>query len=263
MVRPFSPVRRKQEPPASSSRETQRKSSKRGKQSKLKRDVEEIQRLSSAECHELVISHFDSSRRLAWSFLNRWHIRLEEDEVTSLTGASLCDAAKRFNPDLGVSFRTYLFYYLRGALLKEIARRVEDQKHYAALEDISNGETLPQIEISSDRPKGPEELMFIQQLGTLLDKASSSLDALEKEVVMRSVLGEESIVEIAEALGYCRCHISRVRTRALAYLAVEMREHIGSGDSDPSEKLPKKRRGGRGRRREALSIDPGAAEDSN
>ena len=217
-----------------------------------------FKRLDPEESAALITEHFDSAKRLAWSFLNRWRIRIEEDEVLSITGAALCEAANRFNKKLGVSFRTFFFYYLRGMLLKEIARRIQDQKTSLAIDasDSSfrseSSKPWPQIFVEHETP---EAITLKGEVTSICQQATSSLDSLEQDVIRRFFVEEQSVVDIAKDLGYCRCHISRVKSRALASLAVRL-EHLvdrdegGFADSTLAQRIrAKSYRGGRGRRK--------------
>lgn len=218
-----------------------------------------FKKLSPAETSSLITEHMDSAKRLAWSFLNRWRIRIEEDEVLSITGASLCEAANRFNKKLGVSFRTFFFYYLRGMLLKEIARRINDQRVSLSIDtseatyrnENSNVSPWPYVFVEHETP---EAIVEREEVSSICRRATSSLDTLEQDVIRRFFVDEQSVVDIARDLGYCRCHISRVKSRALATLASEL-EHLVDEDTSPvalslMRKLRAKGyRGGRGRRK--------------
>ncbi len=218
-----------------------------------------------AERHALIVDNYESGKRLAWSFLNRWRVRIEEDEVTSITGAALCEAAQRFKKELGVNFRTFLFYYLRGMLLKEITRRVQDQKFRAPMiqsfqeaNDDARGVSLenfvaPHAQVHEEF-RNPEEILERKETLKLCREATQGLDVLEQKVLERFFAEDESVVDIAKSLGYCRCHISRVKSKALSTLSEKL-EVLNPEASDDellsSQPLNRKRnyRGVRGRRK--------------
>ena len=218
--------------------------------------------------HLLVEDHYESGKRLAWSFLNKWRVRIEEDEVTSITGAALCEAANRFKPELGVNFKTFLFYYLRGMLLKEITKRVTDSKmrvpvaHLNEANDDARGISLENY-YQVDQDSNPENMLDQKQRIELCREATAGLDALEQKVLEQFFGEDESVVDIAKNLGYCRCHISRVKSKALSSLT----EKLSSLSPDfPLEDEPlserdsllaarrKYYRGVRGRRKTSESI---------
>ena len=52
--------------------------------------------------------------------------------------------------------------------------------------------------------------------------ACEKLDLLEREVIYRIYVKEHQLMDIANSLGYSRCHISRVKKKALETLHQEM-----------------------------------------
>jgi len=195
------------------------------------------------EVQLLITDNYESGKRLAWSFLNRWRVRIEEDEVLSITGAALCEAAHRFKKELGVNFKTFLFYYLRGMLLKEITKRVQEQKFRAPLimnlheaNDDVKGISLENlyasnVELTAEL-RTPEELLSEKERVKICREATSGLDELEKTVLERYFADDESVVDIAKSLGYCRCHISRVKSKALETLSDRLQVLAPSSDPD-------------------------------
>jgi RNA polymerase sigma factor (sigma-70 family) len=182
--------------------------------------------LSVEQQAELITSHFEIAKRLAWSFLNRWHARLEDDEVLSITGTALCEAAARFNSRLGVGFQTFLFYYLRGLLLKEISRRIKDR---SAAQDLAEDKSVryeAALAYGSVENVTPESLLARREAAVFCSEAYAKLDALEKQVLTMFFIEDKTVVAIAKELGYCRCHISRVKTKALETVRQVLDHHF-------------------------------------
>ena len=184
-----------------------------------------VRKLSNERFEEIVLEHREHGRRLAWSFLSSWRVRLHHDEVTSIVGAALCEAAHRFDESRGVAFKTFLFYHLRGMLLKEIARAVSEQRvlQYvpgSSLSETAPGESMGQsmAESHSVEQDDPEKIVERQELANICLEACKELDELEREIVLRHYVYDEPLIEIAEDLKYCRCHISRVKSRGLSKL---------------------------------------------
>lgn len=218
-------------------------------------------KLSLKKINDLVIEHRDHGRRLAWSFLSSWRIRLPQDDVISVVGAALCEAAHRFDPSREVAFKTFFFYHLRGMLLKEISRMIDDQK----LMQLSTGssDSEPVISASWDytvvENENPEKIIEKKELSIACWRACQKLDELEREVLIRYFVNDEPLIEIATQLNYCRCHISRVKSRALVKLSKYLSEELGTDLADIEMiRLPKKSsnvkqianyKGGRGRRK--------------
>ncbi|MCB0359089.1 MAG: hypothetical protein KDD44_05625, partial [Bdellovibrionales bacterium] len=104
----------------------------------------------------------------------------------------------------------------------------------------------------------PEKIFERNQLSAICTKAIAQLDNLEQEVLLRYFVHDQSIVQIAKELDYCRCHLSRVKNRALKKLERLLAPATGIEPSElprtsnvPKKKSRKKRNytGGRGRRK--------------
>lgn len=220
---------------------------------------------------EIILEHREHGKRLAWSFLNHWRIRMKHDDVISVVGAALCEAANRFDEEKGVSFKTFLFYHLRGMLLKEISRLIAEQRMLQGLDhgviaDGGHGEISVHHGLSLVETNNPERIIERRESARVCWEACSHLDTLEREVLIRHYVNDESLVDIASDLNYCRCHISRVKSRALAKLSkvlksyhrervtaapeAELKDQISvEVDRDGTNRL-KTYTGGRGRRRQ-------------
>lgn len=192
---------------------------------------------------DLILTHRDNGRKLARSMLRRWHVVMPLDEIDSLVDLTLCEAAKRYDIDKGASFITFLFYHLRGHLVRAVASATSDSQLVKAIAqsagvDVSewstaNEDTAVHIlpELSMDRPdeaESPELLMMKREKSSLCQQAIVKLDDLEKEIIDRSYGQDEPLVDIARLLGYSRCHISRVKKRALD----RIRDYIGDASAE-------------------------------
>jgi len=70
----------------------------------------------------LVESHLDLARRVALVIHARCREHIELDELIALGNAGLVEAAARFDPTLGASFKTFAHYRVQGAILDGIRR---------------------------------------------------------------------------------------------------------------------------------------------
>lgn len=233
-----------------------------------------FKKLSPEKLEAIVLEHRDHGKRLAWSFLNHWRVRMKHDDVISVVGAALCEAANRFDETKGVAFKTFFFYHLRGMLLKEIARVIHEQKvlqfmPHTLIADSqfadsaqSSSWVLPLVESNN-----PERIIERRESARMCWDACAQLDPLERDVLIRHYVYDEPLVDIAEQLNYCRCHISRVKSRALSKLEKFIRARRPDQILEqPAKVAPlavevtrtnKSRRnsytGGRGRRRPAIT----------
>lgn len=190
----------------------------------------------------LILEHQEHGRRLAWSFLTTWRIRMKQDEVVSVVGAALCEAAHRFDDTRGVSFKTFFFYHLRGMLLKEISRMISEQRLLQYIPQAHTGEyhsdpDAPYSVSASAMPveqTNPEDLTERKEISRICWDACSKLDALEQEVIVRHFIYDEPLINIADELNYCRCHISRVKSRGL----LKLKRLLGRSMDDESVEQP-------------------------
>ena len=219
----------------------------------LKKSVEATEKeptnVITTEAHtpeQLVVTYRARARKLARSILRKWSARLELEEVDSIVDLSLCEAAKKFDTKFGASFMTFLFYHLRGNLIRSINYSMASsalaqleteflgkldgesgQLAYEQAAEIMNGDNDRSGEI-------PEQALMKKEMIELSQNARDRLDELAKVVLERIYLKEEQLVDIACSLGYSRCHISRVKRRALEGLYDDLKGHYGATGPRPS-----------------------------
>jgi len=200
-----------------------------------------------AQQEALVMKYRMKARKLGRSILRAWHARLDLEEVDSLVDLSLCEAVRRFNPFKGASFMTFMYYHLKGNLVRAVAHAAtshsipvynlaegEDDTHNKA--DFNNFQfrAMNAAEVSeaiyNPEMTLPDEALWKKELHDCSKIACDKLDKLEQDVINRIFLHEEQIMEIASSLGYSRCHISRVKKRALETLYDELRISLNSDD---------------------------------
>jgi len=227
---------------------------------KVIKKAKKHRRASKKKMQQLVIENYDYGHRLAWSFLSSWNIRLNQDEVSSIVGAALVEAGVRFEPARKVDFKTFIYYHLRGLLLKEITKNINNQKvinlNQVGSLAINGAEDDTSIVADLINQESPEKEVIKKEKSQSCWEACSKLDELEQEVIVRFFVLDHSLNKISLDLDYCRCHISRVKGQALKKL-----KELVSGDeildtfSDaksiaPGKILPLvKYKGGRGRRK--------------
>lgn len=201
--------------------------------------------LTEKQRDQIVINYRLKARKLARSILRRWHARMDLNEVDSIVDLSLCESAKRFNPTVGASFMTFLFYHLRGNLIRAVSAAANS--NLVPLADIENNfaqyeegdmagknsaaVAVNAIEIAealcgNDFPL-PDEIVYKRELVKMSADACSKLDNLAKEVISRIYLQGQQLIDIANSLGYSRCHISRVKKKALETLFEDMSGSVG------------------------------------
>ena len=187
------------------------------------------------------------ARKLGRSILRRWHARMDLDEVDSIVDLSLCEAVKRFDPAKGASFMTFLFYHLKGNLVRAVTTaaaansipvfnadenevQVGEPDHLFGHQfRAMNSAEVAEAVVSQDAPL-PDEMLWRKELHGKSSIACEKLDPLEREIIKRIFLQEQQIMDIAATLGYSRCHISRVKKKALETLYNELSGSMNDTD---------------------------------
>ncbi len=182
---------------------------------------------------ELVLSYRENGRKLARSFLKGWNIRMAYEDIDSLVDVALCEAAIRYKKDKGAAFMTFFYYHLRGYLIRAVACRARSNNIFFAVAEAQRevvGDWKPTPEdvrhwlspefssLSESEKNRPESILLRKEKKFTCYKAISELDPLEQEVITRSYMGNESLIDVAKSLGYSRCHISRVKKKAIEKL---------------------------------------------
>ena len=182
--------------------------------------------MKKGDTSELVLNHRVQGEKLAWRMLNRWRVRLSRDEVSSVVGIALCEAASRYDSKKGATFITFFFYHLRGMLIKEVTRRLDDLRRQRTFIDGERTDTDEREDTYYSTSwqhlvvnnVTPEDLVTKNEIQQLVLGSEAELSNLEQEVINRHFVLDQSLTNIAGELGYCRCHISRVKKQALARL---------------------------------------------
>ncbi|MCB0317885.1 MAG: sigma-70 family RNA polymerase sigma factor [Bdellovibrionales bacterium] len=194
--------------------------------------------LGKAKKDELVLEFREKARKIARSILRRWRARIELQEVDSIVDLSLCEAVNRFDPTRGVSFITFLYYHLKGNLIRHITAAATHNSVPTSMLEWEDGldsdskgyRSANAIEIANalvgEEAEQPDQIYMKKEIIQLSEEACSGLDPLEKEVIERIYLQGEQLLDIAKSLGYSRCHISRVKKNALANLEESMNHSL-------------------------------------
>ncbi len=189
--------------------------------------------LGEQERQELVLEFRIKARKLGRSILRKWHARLDLEEVDSVVDLSLCEAVKRFDPTKGASFMTFLYYHLKGNLIRAVSSAAnanvlpgsDPDSEYNDSDKVVNAQDVVEALSGTDATL-PDETLLKKELIHLSQDACSRLDPLEQEVIERIYHGGQQLMDIANTLGYSRCHISRVKKKALESLQQDINHSL-------------------------------------
>ncbi len=167
----------------------------------------------------LIVDHRDCGRKLATRLLREWRIQLNREEIDGIADLALCEAADRFDITRGVRFSTFLFYYIRGNLLRMIEKTVAEKRIVQAVQYSISASRNEHFDIN-DTPDinpvvdpdaclagesgTPEEFFLRQETIAAVTQACHVLSTQEREVIQRRFMRGESPAEIAQALGCSR-----------------------------------------------------------
>ena len=76
----------------------------------------------SNEATELAARHLDLAHRAAALYHPRVRAHIEKEELVAMASVGLAEAAQRFDPTAGASFRTFAWYRVQGAILDGLRR---------------------------------------------------------------------------------------------------------------------------------------------
>ena len=194
----------------------------------------EVKGLSETERQQVVLEFREKARKLARSILRKWHSRMDLQEIDSIVDLSLCEAIKRFDPTRGVGFMTFLYYHLKGNLVRAVTEAANLNMVCDFSSEDGEGDAMRPVNaieiaaaLSGNDRTLPDEKIYKQQLIDISQSACSKLDKLEQEVISRLYIHEEQLIDIAASLGYSRCHISRVKRKAIETLQNQLSEVLG------------------------------------
>jgi RNA polymerase sigma factor (sigma-70 family) len=198
--------------------------------------------LSEQEIAELILKYRVKARKLARCILRQWHSRLDLEDVDSVVDLSLVESARRFDPSYGASFMTFLYFHLRGNLIRAVSEAVtgngvidaDDEDTHRAVSGtpgtptprtkakVARASDVNEVYYNSAENTTPDDLLQQSEIARITREACEKLDPLEREIIVRIFLDEQQLVNVAESLGFSRCHISRLKKRALEALALHL-----------------------------------------
>jgi len=182
--------------------------------------------------HTEVLILQEKSLKVAKSMLRRWNVVLPPDELKSLVNLSIAEVLPKFDASKGTSIITFLYYHLKGALIKHIQETVSQQSEQlseeAYLEFQAFENHTSEVSFVSE---SPEEEIINKQLTKIYDEALGTLSDLERELIRLNLEEGIKVQQIAKQLGFSRSYLSRLKSQALYRLCSELTKRTGLQDT--------------------------------
>ena len=183
-----------------------------------------------SETHANILFHRAAAGKIAHQLLKRWGAGMERDEVRSIADLALCEAAKGFEPGRGASFVTYLYFYIRGFLIRELTSRSkgefllkEEETERVSLSVFQEGAPDFSMHVCRQALEHlPDEEVYVRQIREACNQALQILTEVEREIVLRVHVLDFKVAAVARQLGYSRGHVSELRRRAFTKLQHEL-----------------------------------------
>jgi len=154
--------------------------------------------------------------------------------VQSLADLAICEAGKRYKPEKGAAFSSFVYFYLKGILICQIRTLVHQSEH-EVLEGTLTGISSPdQIAAPEKEPAseemGPEEACHCARVRSDIAAALAKLTKAERSVLYMSDVLEIPMTHVATTLGYSRGHLHEIRRKARHNITVILRSKFKAED---------------------------------
>lgn len=203
----------------------------------------------SEKIEGLYLEYRGSAHKIARSILRRWNARIELEELNSLVNLALCEAASNYNETNGTSFVTFLYYHIKGHLVKYISSSIKKPIAFGTLTDVDHStdeekynspsqgkqplisQAMLEDAIMGNYTTSPDKVLLEKEISDVKDFAINLLDELEQKILRNCWSQSQSLESLAQELGYSRCHISRVKAQAIEKLK-EILSYITDSEHD-------------------------------
>lgn len=219
-------------------------------------------RLTESERDELVRGHVEMVSRIARAVHRDMPTWVRVDDLVGPGHEGLVDAARRFDPERGSSFRNYAYYRVRGTMIDWVRNaaahdpvtRARASAHAAvddlmqtlagehdlaavsadgaaamlasALQEAATAYALAELadETRAQPREDPETATARRETGSVLERAVEALPERERGILRGVYFDGRTIEQSGAALGLTKGWASRLHARALAMLREALAE---------------------------------------
>lgn len=164
---------------------------------------------------------YDQALKIAKSLLTKWGAVIESDELSSLVNLSIAEALSRFDPSKGASIITFLYYHLKGNVIKIIEER-KSCLEFSGDETFMNYSFNNHGDSSLIDRTNPEDLCEQKQLNDRFYNALDQLSDLEKQLLILNLEHGYKVQHIAKKLGLSRSYLSKIKHAALRKVCMQI-----------------------------------------
>ena len=211
--------------------------------------VKAVSRVDSATVEQLILTHRETGRKFGRTVLRKWGAQMSDDEFESAVDLAICEAARSYSPEQGASFSTFLFYYVRGTLIKVIkssvtARKVARAAFFSVAgneltkldfeENAGNETPLKDLEaVESREYESPEERALRFERIRLVRESLEKLGENERRVLTSLYHEGKTPNEMVREFGWSRQFIARVKNQGIQQLKRLLAESHGEAHAAP------------------------------
>ena len=186
--------------------------------------------LSPTERTRLAEDNLPLVRGLANRLLSKARPYLERDDLIAVGTEALLRAARRFDPERGVSFTSFVYLRVRGSMLESIGlvgphSRGKVRRRAGRPEPTRVLPTICPFDDHRVSLRGTDEIeealasaIDTARLSARVVRALDTLDRNDQMIIRRHYFGGDSLLDIGRDLGRSKSWASRVHSRALGRL---------------------------------------------
>ncbi|MCX7953028.1 MAG: sigma-70 family RNA polymerase sigma factor [Deltaproteobacteria bacterium] len=163
--------------------------------------------------------------KVAKSLLKKWNSTIEQEEIDGIVNLSLAEALNKFDPTKGTSIITFLYYHLKGNLIKHIEATVKNKEvpiEEAGIDFYNSKLVDEHCVIDTQLVYDPEKNLDRKQIMERFYEALENLSDLERKVLTLNLEEGMKVQHIAKKLNLSRSYLSRLKHQALKRVCLHL-----------------------------------------
>ena len=167
----------------------------------------------------LVVNYRPYVLKLARDVAETMTFHVEVDDLIGWGHMGLIEAAARYDPRRGVTFRTFAHRRIRGAMLDGIRREASLATMRSNLEEAGAAACGVETDfVCADVAYAQDEHVLRREIRAVLDRAMETLTPLERAIVHHHYYRGEPVQLLVGTTRFSKSWLSRVHARALSKL---------------------------------------------